>query len=127
MKPIAAILLFCAISLPAQSPRSINFTQEIHGIDGTAIPMPISKPTDKPQNMTLGDVAVNALESMTQDDQKLTGEDKFKMDLLARKIYKAKAATLTPEEIKLIKDRIGKFYSVAVVGPAWRMLDPEQK
>lgn len=127
MKIIATILAALAFTVSAAAQnRTIDFTQEIKGLNGEPFTQPITnKPNTKPENLTLGDVTVNALETPVPDDIKLSGEDKFKMDLLARKVYKAKAVALTPDEIKTIKDRIGKIYAATVVGAAWRLLDPE--
>lgn len=123
MKAPAALLILALTLTAAAQSHPINFTQEITSLDGKPIMAPASPTDPKTQPVTLGDVCVNALETMMQDDAKLTGKDKFDMDLLARKIYKQKSASLSPEEIKLIKDRIGKIYSATIVGPAWRMLD----
>lgn len=122
---LAAMMLGFALSAVAQT-RTIDFTQPIRSLDGTAISAPNTDAKAKPEALTLGDVAVNVLEQMAADDQRLTGEEKFKMDILARKIYRQKAAALTSEEIALIKSRIGKFYGPSVIGSAWHLLDPNQ-
>lgn len=130
MKIIATLLAALALTVSAAAQnRTIDFTQVIKNLNGEPFTTQgvTQKPDAKPENLTLGDVAVNALETPVPDDSKLTGEDKFKMDLLARKVYKAKSVSLTPEEIKTIKDRIGKIYAATVVGAAWRLLDPEAK
>jgi len=77
-----------------------------------------------PVALTLGEVAVTALESQLEEDKQATGADKFKRDELARKIYGKKDVALPAEEIATIKDRIGKSFGAMVVGAAWRMLDP---
>lgn len=101
----------------------IDFTQRLVSVDGKPMPNGDTKP---PADLLLGDVAVVALESMIEDDKQLSGADKFKRDELARKVYRAKAAVLTLEELALIKERIGKVYAPAVVGAAWRLLDPAE-
>jgi hypothetical protein len=123
MKPLALTLcLMLAVSAHA---ATINFDQPLTAIDGKPI---MQNPQDpKSAAVTLGDVAVNALETQTQDDAKMTGLDKFKLDALAHKIYKNKAADLTPDEVASIKDRIGKIYPQLFVGAAWRLLDPSLK
>lgn len=123
MKAPAALLILALTLTAAAQSHTINFTQEITSLDGKPVMAPTSATDPKPQPITLGDVSVNALETMMQEDAKLTGLDKYNMDVLAHKIYKQKSAVLTAEEIKLIKDRIGKIYSATIVGPAWRMLD----
>lgn len=127
-KAVALVALaLSAFSAHAQAPRTIDFTQVIKAVDGKPILTPKGEPgPDAGAPLTLGDVAVNALENVSQEDQKLSGEEKFKMDILARKIYKAKAAKLTLEEVTLIKNRIGRLYGPMVVGAAWHELDPNQ-
>jgi hypothetical protein len=129
MKRIATLFAALALTLTAQAQsRTVDFTQVIKGLDGT--PFTVTSGADaakKAEQLTLGDVAVNALETVVPDDVKLSGEDKFKLDLLARKVYKAKSAALTGEEVNLLKQRIGKLYGATIVGVAWRMLDPEAK
>lgn len=122
---LAVMMLGCALAAVAQT-RTIDFTQPIRSLDGTVISQPATDPKAKAEPLTLGDVAVNVLEQMGADDQKLTGEEKFRMDILARKIYRQKAAALTSEEIAMIKARIGKFYGPSVIGSAWHLLDPNQ-
>lgn len=124
------VIAALALTLTAQAQsRAIDFTQVMKGLDGTPFTQTNSAvdKTPKQEQLTLGDVSVNALETLVPEDAKLTGEDKFKMDLLARKVYKAKSVTLTADEVKLLKERIGKLYGATIVGAAWRMLDPEAK
>jgi hypothetical protein len=102
---------------------AIDFTQTILGIDGKAI---LELPSGGPP-LTLSEVAVTALVTMTADDQRMPGIEKFKLDVLARKVYNNKSAELSAEEIATIKDRIGKVCSPPIVGAAWRLLDPAQK
>jgi hypothetical protein len=116
----------CPSWILAQS-HTIDFTQPLLGIDGIALKNQPAGNGKEPTVMTLGDAAMSALEMTLDSDRAMTGAEKFKNDELAHKIYKNKAASLTVEEISLIKDRIGKGYSAAVVGPAWRLLDPAQQ
>jgi hypothetical protein len=123
MKSILALIL-CATGSVLFAQAKIDFTQvlrDAHGdpFMGQADPQPAP-----PRAYTLGDVAVNALETPIPDDVKLTGEEKFKMDELARLIL-SKRANPTVEQIATIKARIGKSYSPAMVGAAWRALEGE--
>lgn len=129
MKFIAILFVTLALTLTAQAQsRAIDFTQALKGLDGTPFTHPASTQKNaKLEPLTLGDVAVNALETPIPDDVRLSGEDKFKMDELARKVYGAKSVTLTPDEIKTLKERIGKLYGATIVGEAWRMLEPAAK
>jgi hypothetical protein len=72
----------------------------------------------------LGVACVNALESQLPDDQREQGQEKFKRDELARKVFGQKSVALTVEQVASIKDRIGRAYGPVVVGAAWRILDP---
>jgi hypothetical protein len=91
------------------------------GLDGKPVMMTDSKP---PVPMTLGDVAVTALETSLDEDRGITGAVKFERDELARKVYKKSSVILTAEQLASIKERIGKVYSAMIVGAAWRLLDP---
>ena len=79
--------------------------------------------SDGIKKLTLGDVAVEALESQLPTDKNDDGLTKFKRDTLAHKIYGQKDIVLSVDEVKQIKDRIGQAYSAGVVGAAWRLLD----
>ncbi len=72
---------------------------------------------------TLGDVATTAPLIQLQADQNEEPLKKFQRDRLARRIYKAKVV-LTPEDVALIKDRIGRAYGPVQVGASWPLLDP---
>ena|SRR5579863_1114841 len=124
IRTVFCVLLF-AISAGAQPPaaRTIDFTRVLHGIDGKPI-LDKDPLSGTPVQITLGDVAVNALYAQTPQDQNLSGVDKFKLAQLAVKIYKNKAAVLTADQIATIKDRIGKVYGALVVGESWKLLDP---
>lgn len=117
-------LFFVALFASAQDkPRVIDFTKPLIGIDSK----PIIKDKDGKEPMTLGDAAVIALETSADDDRTQSGEEKFKRDQLARKIYNQKDVVLSIEEIALIKTRIGKILVPAVIGAAWPLLDPSTK
>jgi hypothetical protein len=125
IKVFAALALFACLPLLGQvTPRPIDFTQVLVGINGQ--PM-MAGDVKSPTPLTLGDAAVNALLSPTQADQQMTGIEKFKLDELARKIYGKKDVVLTLDELKLIKDRVGSISPPMVVGAVWRLLDPAQK
>ena len=107
----------------AQDARHIDFTQVLNGVDGK----PIVNPDKSP--MTLSDAAVTSLETALDEDRPADGSKQFRLDELARKVYQSKDAVLKVEEIALIKERIGKtpWNYHAVVGAAWRILDPAEK
>jgi hypothetical protein len=123
---LLTVFLLCAGLLGAQDARHIDFTQELHGLDGK--PIPLAKSGDKPsENTTLSEVSVTALVMQLDEDRSMSGATKFSNSELARKIYKAKNAILTAEEVATIKDRIGKVYPPLIVGAAWPLLDPAVK
>lgn len=101
---------------------SINFTTQLKELDGK--PIVIAK--DMPP-LTLSDVCVNALETPLDTDKQMSGQEKFKLDQIARKIYNGKNIDLTVEEISTIKERVGKAYGPMIVGQVWKLLDPSQK
>ena len=115
---LAILLALGCLTLAGQEARKVDFTQVLMGIDGKPLNGDV-KPA-----LTLGDIAVTALHSTIEEDKTMSGLDKFKMDELARKIYKSKAATLSVEDLATIKTRIGKVYGPLVIGPSWRLLDP---
>ena len=117
-----ALLSFVCLPLLGQSGgRHLDFTKQLLGVDG----VPLQNGDAHPQvPLTLGDAAVMALETQAQNET-LTGLEKFKLDALARKIYKQKDVALTMDEIVTIKDRIGKIEPAIVVGASWSLLDPQ--
>lgn len=119
---IAALVL--ALPLTAKAAK-IDLTQELRDAQGRPFIYQIEPDPAKPRPMTLADACVNALETTTQDDSRLTGEQKFKMDELARQILSKSATPLTVEQIAILKERIGKIYSPAVIGAAWRLLEEQ--
>lgn len=110
-----------ALLLAAETPRKINFTVPLVGVDRKE--MKVSDAKDAPP-LTLGDVCVTALETMIEEDRQADGLSKFKRDQLARKIHGAKDVVLSVEDVELLKTRVGKVYGPAVIGAAWPLLDP---
>lgn len=116
------LLLVATSSVAAE----IDFTQDLYGIDGSRLQQQVVK--DGPlEPLTLGDVAVVALVSPSDDERNLDPMKKFQRDRLARKIYKNSKAELSPEEVSLIKERIGKIYGPVQIGASWPLLDPTLK
>jgi hypothetical protein len=103
------------------SSHTIDFTKPLVSFDGKVMKQSDAK--DAPI-LTLWDVSVVALETLLEDDRTLPGIDKFKRDQLARKIYLRSNVEVSPEDIALIRGRIGKVYGPAVIGAAWPMLGP---
>jgi hypothetical protein len=125
-------------SSSAEEPRKIDFTQFLTGVNGDILfqggddclpqaadklPLIPGKTCGK-TNLTLGDVAVGALESQIDADRNEDPKKRFERDQLARKIYKKADVVLSTEEISTIKDRVGRVHGASVVGAAWPLLDP---
>lgn len=72
---------------------------------------------------TLGAVCISALMGVYQDEQSLSGEDKFKRYKLAERINAGGILEVSAEDIALLKKLIGKNWSAAVVGPAYEALE----
>ena len=95
----------------------VNFEQALEGLDRKPL-------MDGETPVTLGAVAVNALMTPMEGDDKLTGDDKLAHWLLAGRIQNATGPLdITPEEATKIKDRIGRGFAPAVVGPAFIILN----
>lgn len=122
---IVALLLLTAPCFAQDKPRAIDFTSALKGIDGKPIPNGGARETTG--FVTLSDVFVSAVNTTIPDDQHMLPLDKFKLGMLAEKVYQNKAAVLSAEEIASIKDRIGKVYGPGMVTAAWQILDPVQK
>ena len=73
--------------------------------------------------LTLASVAVSALMGTYQDEQGITGEEKFKRYQIAQRLSSAGTQEVTAEEVALIKRLIGKAYTPMVVGPAYIALE----
>jgi len=84
--------------------------------------------TNTNKNITLKSVCVNALLDEYEDEPKLSGMDKQKRGKLADKIYAAKDdIDLTPKEISLLQDLIGKKNKTLTVTRAYELLDPTEE
>ncbi len=78
---------------------------------------------DGEQDLTIGKVITTAILSPMKDDDKLTGEEKANLfNLWFDKIRNKKTADLEPEEIILIKERVGKAYAQIIVGQSFKIL-----
>lgn len=114
----------------AESPHEIDFTQDLIGPTGDPLPHCVKYNDATPRQcieiapMTLGDAAIEALQNPLDKDKNEPGSRKFQRDRLSRKVWKNAHASLSVEDIALIKDRIGDGWGAAVVGAAWPLLDP---
>lgn len=78
---------------------------------------------DDGQPVTLRSVCINALMTTLEADGNLTGEDKLAAYTLAKQIQDEDQPDLRVEDLTKLKERIGKCYSPAVVGPVYAVLD----
>jgi len=109
----------------------INWTQELHDIDGEAIPDTrlvnnrVTVKTDEEGNvvvLTLGRACINALLTELRDENQ-TGAQKFDRFKLAMQIANEPDKDVTAEDIALIKKRVGNNYVAYVVGTIWTILE----
>lgn len=102
----------------------VNFHYVLKNIEGESLE------DEKQQKVTLGKVAITALMNVYDDEGTLSGEDKLKRYDLASAIYALEDGApfeITVEMVALLKNLINKTYGVAVVGPAWRMLEGDKE
>ena len=79
---------------------------------------------NKGEIFTLRDAAIVALDSVFDDDRKLEGKEKYRRGALATRIYGAKEPiALDVDELKLVKDLIGRTYGPRVVKESWDLLE----
>lgn len=111
-----------AAEVPVVIP-GIDFSQVLTDQSGKPIttPAPDGQPAAP---FTLGVAATQALFGSYPDEQNLSGKTKFERGTLAMKLAKGGRVVLSPEDVTMIKDLIGKAYSPLVVMRAWSMLDP---
>lgn len=80
------------------------------------------KDADTNEDITLGKACVTALTIVLQDE-KISGDEKFKRYMLATKIVEGGEIIITTEEIVMLKDLIGKVYGPTIVGPVYMQLE----
>ena len=97
----------------------VDFDAMLKALDGNPIPF-----DDKGQPTTLKDVCVAPLvNELGNDRESSTGDDKFKRWQLAGRIAKGGVVEISADEVKMLKERIGKGYGAVIVGPAWTLLE----
>lgn len=98
----------------------INFLVPLKALNGEEIK------DGKGDVFTLRDATVVALDSMADEDKRLDPKEKYRRGNLASRIYGAKEAiTIDVDELKLVKDLIGRTYGPRVIKEAWDLLDPK--
>ena len=134
MRPsLIVTVLAIALSTPAfaqnqpPQPGTVDFTTPIVSLDGITIKDEARKTADDPtcakcEALTAGTTVARCL----VNDDKVSPEQKPAMWFLAKRIMDSKAATLTPEEIRVIKLCVGKMGAIAA-GQIIPLVDPTFK
>lgn len=78
-------------------------------------------------DMTLARASIGALLANRSDEQKLNGQEKAIRHALAVLLVNGGEIDLEIEQIALIKKLVGEVYGPLVVGPAYKMLENENK
>ena len=99
----------------------VDMNRKFVDMDGKDIMTPDGK------LFTLRDAAKTALISAYQDEQSLSGEDKYARYETCMKIAPSGQSELSIEDISLIKQLIGKAFAAMIVGQAWDMLEGSKK
>jgi hypothetical protein len=97
----------------------IDFSTKILGLDGEPLKQD-SKPDAKDADLAF--VATSALCGTLLGDEKLDGFKKYEMGKLAHKIGDGKKHELLPEELTMIRERIGKAFPALWVFRAHELL-----
>ncbi len=97
----------------------IDFSQKFSGFDGATM-----KDTKTDKELSLADICVEALLSVDREDP-IDGIEKLKRYDLALEIYQGKKESLSAEEVVLLKELVGKYFTTLVVGQAFPMLDSD--
>jgi hypothetical protein len=97
----------------------INFNAAITNLDGEELKMRLD--ADRVVPMTLGRIASEALLS---EDRDANAQKKVERFALAVRCYEAKEPVeLTPEQVSVIRERIGAVCTTMIVGRCFGMLD----
>ena len=97
----------------------INLKNPIRDYEGKPI-VPAGETAENP--LTFFDVFAIALNTAHKEEH-LTAEMKNKMYQITTKIYKDKNPNFTPDQLLLIKDRVGLVYSPLIYGRVCAIID----
>lgn len=95
----------------------IDFTKKLTNLNGEVLTDATSK-----KDITLSFICVEALLATEKD---VTGDEKMKRYKLAIDIFEGKKEGLSAEEIVLLKELIGKYFTVLIVGQVFPILSSE--
>ncbi len=99
----------------------IDVTQKLCDLDGNDIMGPPPKQGDPPAPMTVRSALIQALTS-TEESQ--TGQQRYNSFRLAQRTHENDNPHFKAEDVKFIKDAVGKVFFPIVVGVVWDILDP---
>ena len=119
-----ALFAFTAV-VAAQTPKSagVDFNRALVSEVGAQLTGPDGKAP-----LTLLDVASTALLANLPSDQGLSGQQKYDLYDLARRIKTGpQPVALSETDLATLRKRIGEVFGPGVVGPAWKALDPALK
>lgn len=94
----------------------LNVSQSLTDFDGEVL-------EDNGKPFLLRTACVNALMTTLEEDKNQPGEDKLTAYVLAKRLHEEDELDLTPEELTKLKDRVGKCFGPAVVGPVFQLLN----
>ncbi len=95
----------------------IDFSQKFKNLNGQVV-----TDSDSGKEVALSDVCVGALLSIDKQDAP-SGVEKLRRYNLALEIYQGKKESLTAEEVVLLKELIGNYFTTIIVGQAFQMLE----
>ncbi len=95
----------------------ITFDKVLLTLDGQQMQ---DKDSNKP--LTLRQICVDAL-LVVDKGESLSSEEKIQRYNLALNIYQGTKDSLSPEDVVLLRELIGKYYTTMVVGQVFPMLD----
>jgi hypothetical protein len=76
-----------------------------------------------PDDMTLGTVSFLAVTTGLVGDEGMAGNDKMRLYGIAAKVHAGGEVELSIEDLDALKERIGRMFSVEIVGCAWLLLE----
>jgi len=97
----------------------IDFSKKFTNFNGEVL-----KDTQSQKELALSDICIESLLSVDPKSP-VEGVEKLKRYNLAMEIYQGKKESLSAEEVVLLKELIGKYYTTLVVGQAFPMLDTD--
>jgi hypothetical protein len=92
-----------------------DFSAPILKIDGT----------EYDDKANLATVSFMALTAQVPGDERMTGEQKLRQYKLAHLVHRGGVQEVSAEDVTLLKERIGKAFSVMVVGKAYELLEQD--